>query len=95
VACSEDPIAGPTFTVRGVVRDTANLPISGAQVEPVAPGGTVTVTDGNGQFILPWPFSATVTVRVSKERFHATRETRARARVAETSRVPAVRPGGD
>ena len=67
-----EPPAGPTSTMRGEVRDTTNLPISGAQVQVVAPSrGTVAVTDGNGQFVLPWPFSGTVTVRVSKEGFHA------------------------
>jgi hypothetical protein len=63
--------AGPSVTMRGEVRDTANLPIAGAEVQAVAPGGTVSVTDGDGRFALPWPFSGTVTVRVSKEGFHA------------------------
>ena len=67
-----EPPAGPTFTMRGEVMDTTNLPISGAQVQVVGPSrGTTAVTDGNGQFVLPWPFSGTVTVRVSKEGFHA------------------------
>ena len=67
-----EPPADPTSTMRGEVRDTTNLPISGAQVQVVAPSrGTVAVTDGNGQFVLPWPFSGTVTVRASKEGFHA------------------------
>jgi hypothetical protein len=65
---------GPPATLRGEVWDTTNLPISGAQVQVVAPSpGPVAVTDGNGQFQMPWPFSGTVTVRVSKEGFH-TRE---------------------
>jgi hypothetical protein len=63
---------GPPLTMRGVVWDTTNLPISGAQVQVVAPSrGTVAVTDGNGQFLLPWVFAGTVTVRASKEGFHA------------------------
>jgi len=63
---------GPPLTMRGEVWDTTNLPISGAQVQVIAPsGGPVAVTDGNGQFSMPWPFSGTVTVRVSKEGFHA------------------------
>jgi hypothetical protein len=33
--------------------------------------GPVAVTDGNGQFLVPWPFTGTVTVRASKEVFHA------------------------
>jgi hypothetical protein len=58
--------------MRGEVWDTTNLPISGAQVQVVAPiRGSVAVTDGNGQFLLPWPFAGTVTVRASKEGFHA------------------------
>jgi hypothetical protein len=41
-------------------------------VQVVAPSrGPVAVTDGNGHFVLPWPFAGTVTVRVSKEGFHA------------------------
>ena len=52
-----------TFTMRGEVRDTTNLPISGALVQVVAPSGTVAVTDANGEFVLPWPFSRTVTVK--------------------------------
>ena len=63
---------GPPLTMRGVVWDTTNLPISGAQVQVVAPSrGTVAVTDENGQFLMPWPFTGTVTVRASKEGFHA------------------------
>jgi hypothetical protein len=63
---------GPPLTMRGEVWDTTNLPISGAQVQVVAPiRGSVAVTDGNGQFLLPWPFAGTVTVRASKEGFHA------------------------
>ena len=63
---------GPPRTMRGGVWDTTNLPISGAQVQVVAPtAGTVAVTDGNGQFLMPWPFTGTVTVRASKEGFHA------------------------
>ena len=65
---------GPPMTMRGEVWDTRNLPISGAQVQVVAPSRSpVAETDGNGQFSMPWPFSGTVTVRVSKEGFH-TRE---------------------
>ena len=64
--------AGPPLTMRGEVWDTTNLPISGAQVQVVAPTpGPVAATDGNGQFVLPWPFAGTVTVRVSKLGFHA------------------------
>ena len=49
---------GAPLTMRGEVWDTTNLPISGAQVQVVAPSrGTVAVTDGNGQFLLPWPFA--------------------------------------
>ena len=33
--------------------------------------GTIAATDGDGQFVLPWPFTGTVTVRVSKDGFHA------------------------
>ena len=63
---------GPPLTMRGEVWDTTNLPISGAQVQVVAPSrGTVAVTDGNGQFLMPWPFTGTVTVRASKEGFHS------------------------
>ena len=63
---------GPPQTMRGEVWDTRNLPVSGAQVQVVAPSrGPVAVTDGNGQFSMPWPFSGTVTVRASKEGFHA------------------------
>ena len=66
------PPTGAPLTMRGGVYDTTNLPVSGAQVQVVAPSrGTVAVTDGNGQFVLPWPFAGTVTVRVSKEGFHA------------------------
>jgi hypothetical protein len=66
------PPADPTFMMRGLVWDTTNLPISGAQVQVVAPtSGAVAVTDENGQFVLPWRFAGTVTVRVSKEGFHA------------------------
>ena len=62
---------GPPNTMRGEVWDTKNLPISGAQVQVVAPSrGPVAETDGNGQFSMPWPFSGTVTVRASKEGFH-------------------------
>ena len=69
-----EPPAVPTFMMRGEVWDTTNLPIAGAQVQVVAPTpGTVAVTDGNGQFALPWPYAGIVTVRVSKEGFH-TRE---------------------
>jgi hypothetical protein len=58
--------------MRGEVWDTTTLPISGAQVQVVAPTrGTVAVTDENGQFLMPWPFTGTVTVRASKEGFHA------------------------
>ena len=58
--------------MRGGVWDTTNLPISGAQVQVVAPTrGTVAVTDENGQFLMPWPFTGTVTVRASKEGFHS------------------------
>ena len=67
-----EPTADPALAMRGEVRDTTNLPISGVQVQVVAPGrGPVAVTDENGQFILPWPLSGTVTVRASKEGFHA------------------------
>ena len=67
-----EPPADPTFTMRGEMRDTRNLPISGAQVQVVAPSrGTVALTDENGEFVLPWPFSGTVTVRASKEGFYA------------------------
>ena len=67
--CAARPSA---VTMRGGVWDTTNLPISGAQVQVVAPSrGTVAVTDGNGQFLMPWPFTGTVTVRASKEGFHA------------------------
>jgi Carboxypeptidase regulatory-like domain len=63
---------GPPRTMRGEVWDTTNLPISGAQVQVVAPTrGTVAVTDENGQFLMPWPFTGTVTVRASKEGFHS------------------------
>ena len=63
---------GPPQTMRGEVWDTTNLPISGAQVQVVAPShGPIAVTDGNGQFLMPWPFTGTVTVRASKEGFHA------------------------
>ena len=66
------PPAVATFTMRGEVRDTTNLTISGAQVQVVGPSpGTVVVTDGEGRFFLPWPYPGTVTVRVSKEGFHA------------------------
>jgi Carboxypeptidase regulatory-like domain len=65
---------GPPTTMIGEVWDTRNLPISGAQVQVIAPSrGPVAVTDENGRFSMPWPFSGTVTVRVSKEGFH-TRE---------------------
>jgi hypothetical protein len=38
----------------------------------VAPSrGTVAVTDGNEEFVLPRPFAGTVTVRASKGGFHA------------------------
>jgi hypothetical protein len=41
-------------------------------VQVVAPTrGTVAVTDENGQFLMPWPFTGTVTARASKEGFHA------------------------
>ena len=61
---------GPPLTMRGGVWDTTNLPISVAQVQVVAPThGTVAVTDENGQFLMPWPFTGTVTVRASKEGF--------------------------
>src|SRR5688572_18150846 len=63
--------AAPNATMRREVRDTANLPISGAQVQAVGPSGSVAVTDGDGQFILPWSSSGTATVRVSNEGFHA------------------------
>ena len=67
---------GPPLTMHGEVWDTTNLPISGAQVQVAAPSrGPVVVTDGNGQFSMPWPFSGTVTVRVSKEGFHARERT--------------------
>ena len=63
---------GPPNTMRGEVWDTTNLPISGAQVQVVAPSrGPVAVTDGNGQFSMPWSFTGTVTVRASKDGFHA------------------------
>jgi hypothetical protein len=63
---------GPPQTMRGEVWDTLNLPISGAHVQVVAPTrGTVAVTDENGQFLMPWPFTGTVTVRASKEGFHS------------------------
>src|SRR4051812_49255207 len=66
------PPPGAPLTMRGGVWDTRNLPISGAQVQVVAPSrGTVAVTDENGQFVLPWPFAGTVTVRASKDGFHA------------------------
>jgi Carboxypeptidase regulatory-like domain len=62
---------GPPSTMRGEVWDTRNLPISGGQVQVVAPSlGPVVVTDASGQFQMPWPFAGTVTVRVSKEGFH-------------------------
>ena len=83
VACGEVPTSpsstpqpptDSTFRMRGAVWDTTNLPIEGAQVQVVAPTpGTVALTDGNGDFVLPWPYAGTVTVRVSKEGFH-TRE---------------------
>src|SRR5262245_2951026 len=64
--------SGPPATMRGGVWDTMNLPVSGAQVQVVAPTrGTVAVTDEDGQFLMPWPFTGTVTVRASKEGFHA------------------------
>ena len=66
-----DPPAAPAVMMRGEVRDTVNLPISGAEVQVVAPGGAAAVTDANGEFVLPWPFSGTVIVRVAKEGFHA------------------------
>jgi len=63
---------GPPLTMRGGVWDTTTLPISGAQVQVVAPSsGPVAVTDGNGAFVMPWPYAGTVTVRASKEGFHA------------------------
>jgi hypothetical protein len=67
------PSAGPPFTMRGEVMDTTNLPISGAQVQVVTGprAGAITETDEDGQFVLPWTLSATATVRVSKEGFHA------------------------
>jgi hypothetical protein len=83
LACGDEPtspsstlesLTDSTFQMRGEVWDTINLPIAGAQVQVVAPTpGTVAVTDGNGQFVLPWPSVGTVTVRVSKQGFH-TRE---------------------
>jgi hypothetical protein len=67
-----DSPAASASTMRGEVVDTTNLPVSGANVQVLAPGSsTSAVTDGNGQFVLPWPFSGTVTVRVSKEGFLA------------------------
>lgn len=42
---------GAPLTMRGGVWDTTNLPISGAQVQVVAPSrGTVAVTDETGNF---------------------------------------------
>ena len=42
---------GPPVTMRGEGWDTTHLPISGAQVQVVAPSrGTVAVTDGKGNF---------------------------------------------
>jgi hypothetical protein len=66
-----EPPAVPSSAMRGEVRDTTNLPISGVQVQVVAPSRhTVAVTDENGQFVQPWPFSGTVTVRASRDGFH-------------------------
>ena len=49
---------GPPQTMRGEVWDTTNLPISGAQVQVIAPTpSTVAVTNGDGQFVLPWPYA--------------------------------------
>jgi hypothetical protein len=40
------------------VWDTTTLPISGAQVQVIAPTpSTVAVTDGDGQFVLRWPYA--------------------------------------
>jgi hypothetical protein len=65
--------AAATFTMRGEVMDTTNLPIAGAQVEVLTgPGaGTVASTDENGRFVMPWTASDSATVRVSREGFHA------------------------
>ena len=68
---AREPMPDPAAVMRGEVRDTANLPISGARVQVIAPErGTVAITDGNGQFVRPWPFSGTATVLVSREGFH-------------------------
>jgi hypothetical protein len=67
-----EPPADPGSAMRGLVWDTRNLAISGARVQVVAPTrGTIAVTDERGEFVLPWPFTGTVTVRVSKEGFHS------------------------
>ena len=58
--------------VNGENGQLIDLSISGAQVQVVAPTrGTAAVTDENGQFLMPWPFTGTVTVRASKEGFHS------------------------
>ena len=86
---------GPPRTMRGEVWDTTNLPISGAQVEVVAPTrGTVAVTDENGQFLMSWPFTGTVNRADVEGGVSLARIFHAGARRPEVSRVPRVRTGG-
>jgi hypothetical protein len=66
-----------SFTIRGEVRDTRNLPISSAQVQVVSGirTGTAVETDEDGRFVLPGTFSGIVTLRASKEGFHVREKT--------------------
>jgi hypothetical protein len=68
------PPAGSVLSTTGQVSDTANLPISGAEVQLLTgpSAGTMVLTEPNGSFSIRWTAAAgTATLRASKEGFPA------------------------
>jgi hypothetical protein len=67
------PPAGSVVTTTGRVSDTANLPISGAQVQLLTgpSAGTMVLTEPNGSFSIGWTAAGNATLRASKDGFQA------------------------
>ena len=67
------PPAGSVVSTTGQVGDTANLPISGAQVQLLTgpSAGTMVLTEPNGSFSIRWTAAGNATLRASKDGFQA------------------------
>jgi hypothetical protein len=67
------PPAGSVVSTTGQVGDTANLPISGAQLQLLSgpSAGTMVLTEPNGSFSITWTAAGKATLRASKEGFQA------------------------